>query len=97
MKGGGCMDDTRTLDEVLAEKMKDPEFKQAYEALESGVCGCACEVYSRVVGYLRPVKQWNVGKRAEYAQRREFRAPALDDPQLVERINAAMVRRFGGF
>jgi len=32
-----------------------------------------CEVYSRVVGYLRPVKQWNEGKKAEYAQRVEFK------------------------
>jgi anaerobic ribonucleoside-triphosphate reductase len=32
----------------------------------------ACEVYSRVVGYLRPVQQWNKGKKAEYAQRRTF-------------------------
>ncbi len=35
-------------------------------------CGRDCEVYSRVVGYLRPVNQWNVGKRAEFAERREF-------------------------
>lgn len=33
-------------------------------------CGSACEVYSRVVGYLRPVMQWNDGKRAEYTMRR---------------------------
>jgi ribonucleoside-triphosphate reductase (formate) len=31
-----------------------------------------CEVYSRVVGYLRPVQQWNKGKKAEYAQRQPF-------------------------
>ncbi len=31
-----------------------------------------CEVYSRVVGYLRPVQQWNQGKQAEYAERRMF-------------------------
>lgn len=31
-----------------------------------------CEVYSRVVGYLRPVQQWNKGKRQEYKDRREF-------------------------
>ena len=31
-----------------------------------------CEVYSRVVGYIRPVKQWNKGKREEYNQRKEF-------------------------
>jgi len=32
-------------------------------------CGSTCEVYSRVVGYLRPVSQWNEGKREEYAHR----------------------------
>jgi ribonucleoside-triphosphate reductase len=31
-----------------------------------------CEVYSRVVGYLRPVAQWNKGKKSEYDQRRTF-------------------------
>lgn len=31
-----------------------------------------CEVYSRVVGYLRPVKQWNNGKVEEYKMRKEF-------------------------
>ncbi len=29
-----------------------------------------CEVYSRIVGYLRPVDQWNDGKRAEYGDRK---------------------------
>ena len=28
-----------------------------------------CEVYSRVVGYLRPVKQWNESKQKEYNDR----------------------------
>ncbi len=32
-----------------------------------------CEVYSRVVGYLRPVGQWNPGKQAEYKDRTAFR------------------------
>ncbi len=36
------------------------------------VCGAKCEVYSRVVGYLRPVDQWNDGKQAEFAIRRTF-------------------------
>ncbi len=31
-----------------------------------------CEVYSRVVGYIRPVQQWNEGKQAEFADRTEF-------------------------
>ena len=32
-----------------------------------------CEVYSRVVGYLRPVSQWNSGKLAEYGRRKTLR------------------------
>ena len=32
-----------------------------------------CEVYSRIVGYLRPVSQWNEGKRREYKERKEFK------------------------
>lgn len=35
-------------------------------------CGAKCEVYSRVVGYLRPVDQWNDGKQAEFAIRKTF-------------------------
>ena len=31
-----------------------------------------CEVYSRVVGYLRPVQQWNEGKQEEYSDRKEY-------------------------
>ncbi|MCK4703130.1 hypothetical protein KAT55_07225, partial [Candidatus Bathyarchaeota archaeon] len=35
-------------------------------------CGENCEVYSRVVGYLRPVNQWNDGKKAEFNRRQTF-------------------------
>ena len=35
-------------------------------------CGKDTEVYSRVVGYFRPVKQWNKGKQEEFRQRKEF-------------------------
>jgi len=35
-------------------------------------CGAESEVYSRVVGYLRPVSQWNSGKQAEFADRVTF-------------------------
>jgi anaerobic ribonucleoside-triphosphate reductase len=33
-----------------------------------------CEVYSRVVGYIRPVTQWNPGKQTEYTDRVTFKA-----------------------
>ena len=32
-----------------------------------------CEVYSRIVGYYRPVLQYNVGKRSEYGERKTFK------------------------
>lgn len=32
-------------------------------------CGVACEVYSRVTGYFRPVKNWNAGKQEEFRDR----------------------------
>ena len=35
-------------------------------------CGAETEVYSRVVGYLRPVKQWNKGKQAEFGIRNTY-------------------------
>lgn len=35
-------------------------------------CGAEAEVYSRVVGYLRPVKQWNTGKKREFLRRAVF-------------------------
>jgi len=31
-----------------------------------------CEVWSRVMGYLRPISGWNAGKQSEYADRVSF-------------------------
>jgi len=31
-----------------------------------------CEIYSRVVGYMRPISQWNVGKKQEFKDRKLF-------------------------
>jgi ribonucleoside-triphosphate reductase len=36
-------------------------------------CKSECEVYSRVVGYYRPVQRWNAGKQAEFRDRKVFR------------------------
>ena len=33
----------------------------------------SCEVYSRIVGYLRPIQQWNEGKAQEYKDRKTFK------------------------
>jgi len=36
-----------------------------------------CEVYSRVVGYLRPVSNWNPGKKEEFQIRKNYEMPNL--------------------
>ncbi|MDP2930765.1 MAG: anaerobic ribonucleoside-triphosphate reductase, partial [bacterium] len=36
-----------------------------------------CEVYSRVVGYLRPVNQYHIGKQQEFRDRKTFKMPKL--------------------
>lgn len=35
-------------------------------------CNSSCEVFSRIVGYFRPVKNWNNGKREEFKMRTTF-------------------------
>ncbi len=49
----------------------------AGERLHCPTCNRDCEVYSRVVGYLRPVSQWNKGKQAEFSVREMY------DPESV--------------
>ncbi len=44
------------------------------EAPSCQQCGESCEVYSRIVGYLRPVEQWNNGKKAEFELRETISA-----------------------
>ncbi len=46
------------------------------EQIRCSRCDRETEVYSRVVGYLRPVKQWNDGKQAEYCRRTTFTIPS---------------------
>ncbi len=47
-------------DQCLSENPELSEYKE-------------CEVYSRIVGYLRPVRQWNEGKQQEYRERKEYK------------------------
>jgi len=39
-----------------------------------------CERYSRIVGYLRPLQQWNDGKKAEWDCRKMFKV-------MIENVN----------
>jgi ribonucleoside-triphosphate reductase len=44
-------------------------------------CNEECEVFTRIVGYFRPVQQWNEGKQEEYKDRLEYSAEkALAEP-----------------
>ena len=85
---GERMDDPQTLKKLvktICENYKLPYFtfspsfsickNHGYivgEHPECPKCGEATEVYSRVVGFLRPVSQWNKGKQAEFEMRERY-------------------------
>jgi len=39
-----------------------------------------CEIWTRVMGYHRPVSSFNIGKKGEFAERQYFREPSLQKP-----------------
>lgn len=83
---GERIDDPETLKHLvkkICEEYKLPYFtfspsfsickNHGYLKGEVAICDKChepCEIYSRVVGYLRPVQQWNDGKQAEFAMRK---------------------------
>ena len=97
---GERMDDPQTLKKLvktICENYKLPYFtfspsfsickNHGYivgEHPECPKCGEATEVYSRVVGFLRPVSQWNKGKQAEFDMREYY-----DDAAEHQRLSAA--------
>jgi len=56
-----------------SEKLKVFKCNDCYEKNPALTNFNECEVYSRVVGYLRPVQQWNQGKNQEYSDRQEYK------------------------
>jgi ribonucleoside-triphosphate reductase len=52
--------------------MKTSDSKQQPKAQTGAEIKMPCEVYSRVVGYLRPVRNWHEGKQQEFAERKTF-------------------------
>lgn len=55
----------RTVAEI-EQKIKE------LEAEKENPKGTECEVYQRIVGYYRNVKNWNPGKKEEYGHRKVF-------------------------
>jgi ribonucleoside-triphosphate reductase len=51
-------------------------------------CSAKTEVYSRIVGYFRPVQQWNIGKKQEYFCRKTFEVGLMDDKILEFPVTA---------
>ncbi len=49
------------------------------EVMRCAQCQAPCEVWSRVMGYFRPVDQWNRGKKSEYAERLEYTVHTAGD------------------
>lgn len=41
-------------------------------------CESECEVYSRIVGYMRPINQWNIGKQQEFKDRKLFNLSKIE-------------------
>ncbi|AOU99562.1 hypothetical protein BI364_05110 [Acidihalobacter yilgarnensis] len=46
-----------------------------------------CEVWTRVMGYHRPVSEFNPGKQSEHAQRQHFREPATSE-RIATKVSA---------
>jgi ribonucleoside-triphosphate reductase len=80
---------TKTLIRKIAQNFKLPYFTlsptfsvcQSHGYIKGNhatcpTCNEETEVYSRVVGYLRPVKQWNNGKQAEFGIRKTYKLAA---------------------
>lgn len=52
---------------MMAENSAPIELKDAERT--------ACEIWSRVMGYHRPVTAWNAGKQCEHRDRKNFKEP----------------------
>ncbi len=52
-------------------------------------CGADTEVYSRIVGYYRPVQNWNIGKKSEFKDRKAYQIPREHSGAEVEDVNEA--------
>ncbi len=49
-------------------------------------CARECEVYSRIVGYLRPISAWNAGKQAEWSVRETYALPSDAPARTLEHV-----------
>ena len=57
------------------EKFKVLKCQECFTRNPSLINFKRCEVYSRIVGYLRPAQQWNLGKKQEFEEKKEYKLP----------------------
>lgn len=50
-----------------------------------------CEVWTRVMGYIRPVSSFNLGKKAEYRQRQNFTEERVNNSPFIKKYLEAKV------
>lgn len=67
----------------------EAEIARTKEAL-ANVKGTETEVYARIVGYYRSVRNWNKGKRVEYDQRKMFVYGGSADAHNAQELDAAL-------
>ncbi len=53
------------------------------EHISCATCKRECEVYSRIVGYLRPVSHWNAGKQSEFDIRKMYEIESMNVPSKI--------------
>lgn len=46
-----------------------------------------CEVYTRVMGYIRPVSGYNPGKKTEFYSRKYFEENAVDNSEFIKKYS----------
>lgn len=49
-----------------------------------------CEIWTRVMGYHRPVSQYNFGKKSEFYSRQYFKAAVNENNQFINRYSSAV-------
>ena len=62
---------------VLGHEIKLPPELRQKMADKGWIPATRCEVWSRVMGYYRPVREWNKGKKQEYRDRDMLNAEDL--------------------
>ena len=62
---------------IRGEHHRCPVEVNGKKEYSTGKCNMECEVFSRIVGYFRPVRRWNDGKMEEFRQRKPFRVEGL--------------------